>query len=71
VLENERPAFFHVATHAGFKACFLEQRLVQRAVGIVAIGALHQPFRYPVVSGQCKLRLNGRMTGVTKPGCDF
>ena len=66
VLENIRPALLHVATDADFKVGLLEQGPAQRAMGIVAIGALHQPFRHSVMSGQCELRLDRRMTGETQ-----
>lgn len=56
-------AFFHVTVHASFRSKLVETGHVFRAVRIVAVRTLHQPFGNAMMLWQGELGLNGEMAG--------
>lgn len=63
VLKHPGAALFCVASDAGFPVCPGEEPLIFRAMRIVTIGALHQPFGNTVMGGQREGRLDRGMAG--------
>lgn len=61
VFVHKGPALFHVTVHASFRSGLVEAGQILRAVRIVAVRALHQPFRDAMVLRQGELGLNGEM----------
>ena len=66
VFENERPALLNMAFDAGLPMRLGQLEMVQVAVRIVAVRALHETLRDPVMFRQRKLRLDGAMTTEAK-----
>ena len=66
VFVDKRPAFFTVARNAGFEVDLPQLGGVQRSMGIMAVGTLHQTFRDAVVGGESKLSLYCQMTCKTE-----
>ena len=61
-------ALFHVTVHASFRGKLVETDHVFRAVRIVAIGTVDQPFGNAMVLRQCELGLNREMAGKAQGG---
>ena len=61
-------ALLDVTVHASFRSRLVETGHILRAVRIVAIRTLHQPFGNAMVLRQCKLGLNGEMAGKAQRG---
>ena len=70
VLENKRPLLVRVALEADRVLCGGSPHLfgAHRAVHVMAIAALHQPFIYPVMEWHVELRFLLEMAGVAKLG---
>ena len=68
VFVHEGAALFHVTVHASFRSGLVETGHVFRAVRIVTIRALDQPFGNAMMLWQGELGLNGEMTGKAQRG---
>lgn len=71
VLKHKRTAFFHVAAYARFPVRLSQRSEVVCPVGVVAIGAFHQAFRYSVVERHGELRLNSGVALIAESGLRF
>lgn len=67
---DERPERIYVAlgTDGVLSRTQMDHLWLKRAMGVVAIGALNQPFRNPVVKGLHKCRINVGMALITEGG---
>jgi hypothetical protein len=61
-------ALLDVTVHASFRSWLIQAGHILRAVRIVAIRTLHQPFGNAMVLRQCKLGLNREMAGKAQRG---
>ena len=68
MLVHKGAALFHVTVHASFRGKLVETGHVFRAVRIVTIRALDQPFGNAMVLRQCELGLKAEMAGKAQRG---
>ena len=66
MLIDKGPAFLGMTIHAGLKVWFVQASHIHAAVGIVAVRALHQVLRHPMMDWQGELRLNRAVAAETE-----
>ena len=66
MLVHEWPALLRVAVYAGLKVRLIEAGQVHAAVGIVAVGTLHQSLGHAMMNRQRELGLNRAMAAKAK-----